>query len=338
MKKMLSALRSSATTFSATSVVLLATASMAEGRDDALTRSGCAPLCAGGVCSPVLIADFWPTESIALAGQDVYFAGGAYPYIANGFVGRVPKSGGTATRFLTNLATIPAVEEVGGEIYVLGSAQPLPGRVSRLNADGSFSATPTSPSTQKPRFFTGDATHLYWIDGTDGHFYSVPRAGGAPAVVAQSGLPSKPLQALVDGDFLYWVNRPANNKGWTLWRAPKTGGAAPTQLLFLQAGRFHKFAVDANNLYFLDYYTGLNRLPKGGGAVTNIASADEPGNVLAVDGQRLYWIKDEVLTATCKDGSGHEALTAETYSTSDIAVDGSGLYWSQFYKVYTLAK
>ena len=39
-----------------------------------------------------------------------------------------------------------------------------------------------------------------------------------------------------------------------------------------------------------------------------------------------------------KDGSGHEALTAETCSTSDIAVEGSGLSWSQFYKVYKRSK
>lgn len=336
MKKLSRAIHSFATAFSATSAVLLATASLAE--ESHVSRTGCAPLCGGGVCAPVLIADFWPMESIALTDDDVYFAGGAYPYIANGSVGRVPKSGGTASRFLTNLATIPAVKQAGGDIYVLGSSHPLPGRVNRLNADGSFTAVPTSPSTSNPRFFTGDATHLYWVDNKDGHFYRVPRAGGSPTVVAQSGLPSMPLQALVDGDSLYWVNRPTSGKGWTLWKAPKAGGAAPTQLLFLQAGKFHKFALDANNIYFLDYYTGLNKLPKSGGAVTNIAYADKPGDVLAVDDQRIYWIKDEVLTATCKEGSGDQALTSETYSTSDIAVDDSGIYWAQFYKVYKLSK
>lgn len=338
MKKLLRAIHSSATIVSATSAVFLATASLAEGSHSAPARSGCAPLCTGGVCTPVQIADFWPTESIALKDNDVYFAGGAYPYIANGFVGRVPKSGGFASRFLTNLATIPAVEEAGGEIYVLGAAHPLPGRVNRLNADGSFTAIPTSPSTMKPRFFTGDATHLYWVDNDDGHFYTVPRAGGTPTVVAQSGLPSKPLQALVDEENLYWVNRPANGKGWILWKAPKNGGAAPTQLLFVPAGKFHKFALDTDTLYFLDYYTGLNQISKSGGAVTNISYADDPGTVLAVDGERLYWIKDEVLTATCKDGSGEQVLTTETYSTSDIAVDDSGIYWAQFYKVYKLTK
>ncbi len=338
MKKLLRTLHSSTTLFSALSAALLATASLAEGSDTAPTRAGCAPLCSGGVCSPVLIADFWPMESVALSGQDVYFAGGAYPYIANGSVGRVPKAGGTATRFLTNLATIPSVEEASGDIYVLGSSQPLPGRVNRLNADGSFTALPTSPSTQKPRFFTGDATHLYWIDATDGHFYRVPRTGGTPTVVAQSGLPTKPNQAIVSGDFLYWVNRPASNKGWTLWKAPKNGGAAPTQLLFLAAGKFHKFAVDGDTVYFLDYFTGLNKLPTNGGPVTNIAYADDPGTVLAIDDQRIYWIKDEVFTASCKDGSGDQVLTTDTYSTTDVAVDDTGIYWAQFYKVYKLSK
>jgi hypothetical protein len=338
MKKPLRAFHSTATLFSAASAVLLASASPAEESHTSPTRAGCAPLCPGGVCSPSLIADFWPTKSIALTSTEVYFAGGSYPYIANGFVGRVPKAGGTAARFLTNLATIPDVEDANGEIYVLGSSQPLPGRVNRLNPGDSFTAIPTSPSTQKPRFFTGDATHLYWVDATDGHFYRVPRTGGTPTVVAQSGTPNKPLQALVDGDSLYWVNQPTSGKGWTLWKAPKSGGAAPTQLLFLQAGKFHQLAMDANALYFLDYYTGLNKLSKSGGAVTNIAYADSPGSVLAVDGARIYWIKDEVLTATCKDGGGHQVITSETYLTSDLAVDDTGIYWAQFYKVYKLSK
>ncbi|SEL66254.1 hypothetical protein SAMN05444354_107269 [Stigmatella aurantiaca] len=336
MKKLFRALHSSGTVFSATSALLLSTASMAEGSTSASPLSGCAPLCVGGVCTPVQIADFWPTTSIAVTDQDVYFSGGAYPTLSNGFVGRVSKSGGPATRILTNLAAIPAVRETGGDLYVLGSAHPLPGKVNRLNANGSFTAIPASAG--KPRFFTGDATHLYWIDTNDGHFYAVPREGGSPTVVAQSGLPTKPLQALTDEDNLYWVNRPASGKGWTLWKAPKDGGAAPTQLLFIQAGKFHQFAMDADTIYFLDYYTGLNKISKSGGAVTNIAYADSPGSVLAVDDERLYWIKDEVLTATCKDGSGDQVLTTETYSTDDIAVDDSGIYWAQFYKVWKLAK
>lgn len=53
---------------------------------------------------------------------------------------------------------------------------------------------------------------------------------------------------------------------------------------------------------------------------------------------RLYWLEDEVLTATCKDGSNSQALTAETYLTEDLAVDDSGIYWTQFYQVWKIAK
>ncbi|HEX8536635.1 MAG TPA: hypothetical protein VF664_04175, partial [Cystobacter sp.] len=259
-----------------------------------------------------------------------------YPYITNGFVGRVSKAGGPFEMVLEDLATIPTVRQTGGEIFILGAASPLPSLLNRLNADGSFTGFPTA--TGWPNFFTGDATHLYWVDSNEGNFYALPRSGGSLSVVAQSNIPTKPLQSLVDGDSLYWVNRPASGKGWNLWKAPKAGGAAPTLLLFVQAGRFRGFAMDANNIYFLDYYTGLNKISKSGGAVTNIAYADDPGSILAVDNERIYWIKDEVLTATCKDGSGDQAITAETYSTDDIAVDDSGIYWSQFYKVWKIAK
>ncbi|MDC0711693.1 hypothetical protein POL68_24710 [Stigmatella sp. ncwal1] len=34
---------------------------------------------------------------------------------------------------------------------------------------------------------------------------------------------------------------------------------------------------------------GLNKISKSGGAVTNIAYADSPGNVLAVDDSGIYW-------------------------------------------------
>ncbi|QRK10465.1 hypothetical protein JQX13_10450 [Archangium violaceum] len=134
------------------------------------------------------------------------------------------------------------------------------------------------------------------------------------------------------------MNQPASKKGWTLWKAPRSGGAAPTLLLSVQAGRFRSFALDANDIYFIDYYTGLNKISKNGGAVTNIAYADEPGNFLVADDERLYWLKDEVLTATCKDGSSSQALTAETYLTEDLAVDDSGIYWTQFYQVWKIAK
>lgn len=336
MKNLRRALHSSRTVFTATSALLLATASMAEGRNSATSLSACAPLCNGGVCTPALLASYGSTSHIALTDNEVYFSGGVYPYIANGYVGRVSKSGGPSELFIRDLATTTSVRQTGGELFVLGAASPLPGKVNRLNADGSFTGIPTTAGW--PDFFTGDATHLYWVDRSDGNFYAVPRTGGTPSLVAQSSTPTKPRQALVDDDSLYWVNRTANNKGWNLWKAPKTGGAAPTLLLFVPAGKFHKFALDANDIYFLDYYTGLNKLSKSGGAVTNIAYADDPGDILAVDDGRIYWIKDEVFTATCKDGSGDQILTTETYLTEDLAVDDSGIYWTQFYKVWKIAK
>lgn len=339
MKKLHEVLRSSRTTVSALSALCLTltgTASMAQELNNAAPLAGCAPLCNGGACTPTLLADYGSTTKIALTANEVYFSGGVYPYINNGYVGRVPKAGGTASLFLRDLATTTSVQDVNGEIYILGSASPLPKTVSRLNANGSL--TGITNTTGWPDYFTGNATHLHWVNWTTGDIYGVPRTGGTPFVIAQTGTASKVREVLADNNNVYWVNRTANNKGWNLWRAPKTGGATPTLFLSVPVGKFHALALDTNDIYFLDYYTGLNKLSKSGGAVTNIAYADEPGNVLAVDNERVYWIKDEVFTATCKDGSSEEALTSETYSTDDIAVDGSGIYWSQFYKVWKIAK
>lgn len=299
------------------------------------TLSGCAPLC-NGSCTPVMLANYWPAKDIALTSTDVFFSGGSTPYVNNGYVRRVPKAGGAATLILGNLAITPSVRRAGADVYVIGADAPLPGLLNRVNANGTFTAVPTS--TGSPNFLTGDATHLYWVDSIDGNFYALALAGGSPAVVAQSGTPTKPLKALIDGDSLYWVNQPLSKKGWTLWKAPKAGGAAPTLLLSVQAGKFRSFAVDATDIYFIDYYTGVNKISKSGGAVTNIAYADEPGSHLVVDNERFYWIKDEVLTATCKDGSSDQVLTTETYITDDMAVDSSGLYWVQYYKVWKIAK
>ncbi len=333
------------TLFNAASAFLIVAASAGWQASSATPRSstppstsltGCTPLCNGGNCTPIMLADIWPSKNVALTENDVLFSGGAYPYINNGYVAKVPKAGGQIEFILDDLATIPTVRQTGGEIYVLGASSPLPSLLNRLNSDGSYTGFPTA--TGWPNSFTGDATRLYWVDSNDGNFYSVPRTGGSLELVAQSGTPTKPYQAHVDEEYLYWVNQPLSKKGWTLWKAPKSGGAAPTLLLSVLAGRFRKFVLDGNDIYFIDYYTGLNKISKNGGAVTHIAYADDPGSMLAVDDERLYWIKDEVFTATCKDGSSSQSLTAETYLTEDIAVDDSGIYWTQFYKVWKLAK
>ncbi len=48
-------------------------------------------------------------------------------------------------------------------------------------------------------------------------------------------------------------------------------------------------------------------------------------------------MKDEVLTATCKDGSGSEALGPADILVT-IAVDSSGVYWTDRNKVMKIAK
>jgi hypothetical protein len=139
-----------------------------------------------------------------------------------------------------------------------------------------------------------DGTAVYWYDydpaggATGGAIKSVPVTGGTVTTIA-SGLEGV-NDLYLDATTIYWTEfSMANSLAGSIKSAPKSGGAAPTVLatgtptpgfdVFFPGG----LAVDSTYVYWTEGVGGgaIRRVPKAGGAVTDINRGNFPAGLPA---------------------------------------------------------
>ena len=164
------------------------------------------------------------------------------------------------------------------------------------NGDASVSAAfeqevvvlvPADGSAQNPLGI--NSTHVfYWrqFNGSNS-IWSVPKAGGTPALIANSGGVS---YIVADDDHVYWSNL---NQ---IWRAPATGGF--TQYLY-SGFMIMQIALDGGQLFWTTQGNWLNNNTyqsggvhvgnASGGASMWLSTDAQPTGGVAVDSQYVYW-------------------------------------------------
>lgn len=152
---------------------------------------------------------------------------------------------------------------------------------------------------------------------------------------------SGPSWIHVDDQYVYWTGN--GEGGPALRRGPKEGGTV--EVLGDWGGeRGRLILTDANHVFWArgDH---LNRLPKSGGALTEIPLGEEHRNIyLTADETRIFFATPSCLRvgSVGKDGSDLRVLDVDiaTFngSITEILVDATNVYCSNWDKIFALPK
>jgi hypothetical protein len=135
--------------------------------------------------------------------------------------------------------------------------------IVRAPKDGSAKATVVA-ETQGADDLALDASHVYWVEAGParwqrcGRVMSVPKAGGAPSVVAEQQ--DLPTQILVHGTSIYWFNSgvyPAPDAGTPLLAVANgalltTAKQGSWRMLVGNQVTTYGFAVAGDSLYWIE--------------------------------------------------------------------------------------
>lgn len=242
---------------------------------------------------------------------------------------RVAKGGGAVSTIATgngfSLASDDAAlffaDETGATLSVL--------------PDGSASPTWIATELVKPAWVFLDDARVYWWNGGK-ELDAVPRAGG-PTQSLWADFPNGFGPAASDGVTIFFAAVGAPE----IRAMPATGGAAT--VLATIPGYVAALALDGADLYFTaggcnigGPPTGLvARMPKAGGAVEMLASAETCPQSIAVRDGVVYWSSDDdmasgggVIRMVPAAGGVPQTLVENTGRVAGIAVDATRVYWS----------
>jgi hypothetical protein len=176
-----------------------------------------------------------------------------------------------------------------------------------------------------------DGTNVYWT-GNGGIVAKAPLDGGLATnlVAFQDGITSCGAIAVADPTVYFAITQ--NGKG-DVQSVPVDGGTpvvlAPVESSFLASS----LALGANAIYW-PANAELLSTPLDGGTTVPIAS-NVNANGVAVDARYVYWtqargtVGGAVMRAPL-DGGAPVAVATQLPSPQAIAVDGAGLYWTDY--------
>lgn len=310
-----------------------------EGEPCAEPAACCGGQCADGLCGPPTCAPGDPPVVLAAGperlsgvlphGRHVYFT----HYGEQGAVLRVPRAGGAvetlvpASRWTESLAVDEAF------LYFMDGD-----RVARIPRDGGEVTTLTTEQDGAIAI-TVDEARAYWINPGDEAVLWMPKAGGAPEVLAlDPDLSADTVPRLIaDDTTLYWTaDGLFSIPGFHA--TPKQGGGAittidatPTSHPLVDAA--YLYWIDEGN-YFEDSPSSVMRARKDGSDAVLLTTWKgqyaDLGPGMAQDEANLYWSQTDArsLMRMPKAGGTPVELTVAPRPIEIIAVEGSCVYFT----------
>jgi hypothetical protein len=244
---------------------------------------------AGGASQ--LIASAWLVSSPVVAGfaldaTDLYYVAEMY------HVDRLPKGGGTEQELFDLYSEVPLTVVNGPHLYVWSGDGGT--TLFRIPTAGGASTVVTS---QLPAY-----TNAIAIDGNVAYVTSNATGTWVVDLTNGSALQRDTMPAwnvVIDSTYAYFTTGNHDPKGPNaVMRMAKTGGA-PEELA--KATYAFALALDGDSVYFTDTNAGaIERVPKGGGVPTTVATDGDDPIGIAVDDRCVYWTNAHGLVATPK--------------------------------------
>jgi hypothetical protein len=299
--------------------------------NDAIVTNFASP--AGYQLLRVPVSGGTPTELTDLPERpSAMAASGSRIYLVDGTALRsVPLAGGTPTVLVDDVVSGVDLSVADGAVVwseTVCCAHGQKGRVRKLDLDGGGVAT-LAPDVDAPGGLTAAGGWVYWAEGGvigltegTGRLAATPLMGGAVTTLAQGVAQPLPMMA-ADGAHLYFADR------FRIKSVPIAGGVSET----LATGDFYVsgIASDGERVYWTeDPLATVRSVSVTGGEVQALASGSGPSAFIRVSGDYLYWTEgfDRILRVP-KGGGAVETVAAQLPFLSDLAVDASGVYFSE---------
>ena len=245
---------------------------------------------------------------------------------------KVDKAGGTPVTLASGQAYAAHIALDSTNVYWV--TQSVVEVVKVPKAGGSPVSLGGSMSLEVVRDIAVGATHVYLADGNSlaqlpidgGTLDRFPNPGGAKGVT-------------VDAMYVYFVADYYDMGPWEkgVFRVPVGGGSVQKLNITSEYGVMSTCAVDVTHVYFTDRSQGprlqwsdshVRRLPKGGGAHTNLAIELMANiNGMTVDDTNVYWTtNDGAVRKVAKAGGPPITLASCEANPARIAVDETHVY------------
>lgn len=175
-------------------------------------------------------------------------------------------------------------------------------------------------SSPLPFAIAVSATDVYWTEFMANAVMRVPLAGGVPTVIATAPHPSA---LAIDSTHVYWTAQGLVSK------APLGGAFEASVYTGSMDSDTWGIAVDATSVYAADIFTGLQKIPLGGGAPVTLFTTLAPTSFnVVVDAASLYLAVDSVIAKVPLGGGGAITLAAGQDEPRAMALDADTIYWT----------
>jgi hypothetical protein len=264
-----------------------------------------------------------------------------------------------STLFLSSVSTGPSGMYNHGRVYAAPAV-----------AGGSPTLLYDDPDMDV-RALAADASFVYALDVLKSRILAIPQTGGGLPLVLASGFTNASSMAL-GGGYVFWsaasgllkaplacgattvvrASAPADLLGFVATNASEvywTGstndvfgapfGAGTPQTLATYTFCSRKLAADAAHVYCLTDI-GIDEVPVGGGATANLVTGSSPSyqSDLAVDGTNLYWAEQYRVMKGPIAGGSATAYAATVSPTGPLAIDATYVYWAAYQGVVQTPK
>jgi hypothetical protein len=262
-------------------------------------------------------------RKLALSNSDIYWTEGGVIGLIEGFgrIAKIPIGGGNATTVIFGvMGDSPPIASDDRYLYI-GDKWAL----KKVSIDGSITEKMYGANFDIEDLAT-DGTNVYWIMHPFGTVFKMPVSGGQ-AILLSSQPSGYPGPIRVHNEYVYWITSYD-----TISKVGVGGGGfvtLATDLPFID-----DFVVDDTHVFFSEHDTGrIRRMSINGGPISTIGNVSLPPFHLAVDEHSLYWISSREIGAMLKDGGSptiiDQQVLSDIYGNGSIAVDPTGVYWTE---------
>jgi hypothetical protein len=243
----------------------------------------------------------------------------------------VPLAGGAPTVLVDDVISGVDLSATDGAVVwseTVCCAHGQKGRVRKLDLDGGGVAT-LAQDVDAPGGLTAAGGWVYWAEGgviglTEGagRLAATPLTGDAVTSLAQGVAQPLPMMA-ADGAHLYFADR------FRIKSVSIASGVPET----LATGDFYISGItsDGERVYWTeDPLATVRSVSVTGGEAQTLATGSGPSGLIRVSGDYVYWTEgfDRILRVP-KGGGTVETVAAQLPFLSDLAVDASGVYFSE---------
>lgn len=278
----------------------------------------------GGTVTTLFQGDKSPRR-LALHSNEIYWTEGGPRGLIEGH-GRIAKigvGGGNATTVIFGvMSDSPPIASDDRYLYI-GDDWTL----KKVSIDGSITEKMYGADFDIADLAT-DGTNVYWIMHPFGTVFKMPVSGGQ-AILLSSQPSGYPGPIRVHNEYVYWI---------TSYDTISKVGVDGSGFVTLATGLpfLDDLVVDDTHVFFAEHDTGrIRRMSIDGGPISTVVGASFPPFHLAVDEHSLYWISSREIGAMLKDGGSptiiDQQVLSDIYGNGSIAVDPTGVYWTETY-------